>query len=74
MADLNLNEIHDFMITIAKEAGERIVAAKPTTSESGSKKNCTQHLSSLSPILTPEPTFLRPQTPPFQTTPILTQL
>jgi hypothetical protein len=40
MADLNLQEIHDFMISIAKQAGERIVAAKPTTEGAGSKKNC----------------------------------
>ena len=44
MADLNLKEIHDFMVSIVQEAGERIVAAKPTTSESGSKKNCTQRI------------------------------
>jgi myo-inositol-1(or 4)-monophosphatase len=40
MADLNLQEIHDFMISIAKQAGERIVSAKPTTDTAGSKKNC----------------------------------
>jgi hypothetical protein len=40
MADLNLREIHDFMITIAKQAGARITSAKPSTSSSGSKKNC----------------------------------
>jgi myo-inositol-1(or 4)-monophosphatase len=43
MADLNLQEIHDFMISIAKQAGERIVAAKPTTEGAGNKKNCTNH-------------------------------
>jgi myo-inositol-1(or 4)-monophosphatase len=41
MADVNLQEVHDFMISIAKQAGERIVSAKPTTQGSGSKKNCT---------------------------------
>jgi hypothetical protein len=40
MADLNLQEIHDFMISIAKQAGERIVSATPTTEAAGSKKNC----------------------------------
>jgi len=42
MADSNpnLREIHDFMIAIAKKAGERIVSATPTTAASGSKKNC----------------------------------
>jgi myo-inositol-1(or 4)-monophosphatase len=39
MGNLNLQEIHDFMISIAKQAGERIVAAKPTEG-AGSKKNC----------------------------------
>lgn len=46
MADLNLQEIHDFMISIAKQAGERIVSAKPTTDSAGSKKNC-KHTSTL---------------------------
>jgi myo-inositol-1(or 4)-monophosphatase len=41
MADLNLQEIHDFMVSIAKQAGERIVSAKPSTGAAGSKKNCT---------------------------------
>ncbi|CAN9079224.1 unnamed protein product [Alternaria alternata] len=39
MAGVNLQEVHDFMISIAKQAGERIVSAKPTTQGSGSKKN-----------------------------------
>ncbi|KAL6706611.1 hypothetical protein ACN47E_005367 [Coniothyrium glycines] len=39
MADINLQEIHDFMISIAKQAGTRIVSATPTTSAAGSKKN-----------------------------------
>ncbi|KAL5114434.1 hypothetical protein ACEQ8H_007689 [Pleosporales sp. CAS-2024a] len=39
MADINLQEIHDFMISIAKKAGERIVAAKPSTENAGNKKN-----------------------------------
>jgi myo-inositol-1(or 4)-monophosphatase len=43
MADLNLQEIHDFMISIAKKAGERIVSAEPTTDTAGSKKNCKHH-------------------------------
>lgn len=44
MADFNLQEVHDFMISIAKQAGERIVAAKPTTEGAGNKKNCKNHL------------------------------
>ncbi|OCK83289.1 inositol monophosphatase [Lepidopterella palustris CBS 459.81] len=39
MADLDLQEIHDFLISIAQEAGEMITAAYPTTSASGTKKN-----------------------------------
>lgn len=41
MADLNLQEIHDFMISIARKAGEMITSAHPTTEQAGSKKNCT---------------------------------
>jgi len=40
MADINLQEIHDFMVEIAKKVGERITSAKPTTGAAGSKKNC----------------------------------
>ena len=42
MADVepNLQEIHDFLISIARKAGEMITGAKPTTASSGSKKNC----------------------------------
>ncbi|KAI4923019.1 hypothetical protein J4E90_001455 [Alternaria incomplexa] len=39
MANVNLKEVHDFMITIAKQAGSRITSATPTTQGSGSKKN-----------------------------------
>jgi myo-inositol-1(or 4)-monophosphatase len=44
MAALDLQGIHDFMISIAKQAGERIVAAKPTTDAAGNKKNCNLSL------------------------------
>jgi hypothetical protein len=40
MADLNLQEIHDFMIEVARKAADRITSATPTTDSSGSKKNC----------------------------------
>jgi myo-inositol-1(or 4)-monophosphatase len=40
MADINLQEVHDFMIEIARKVGERITSAKPTTGAAGSKKNC----------------------------------
>lgn len=39
--DPNLQEIHDFLIEIAHRAGEVILAARPTTEASGTKKNCT---------------------------------
>ncbi|KAI9847436.1 MAG: hypothetical protein M1838_000879 [Thelocarpon superellum] len=35
----DLQEIHDFLISIAQKAGEMITAANPTTASSGSKKN-----------------------------------
>ncbi|PNS17197.1 Inositol monophosphatase 2 [Sphaceloma murrayae] len=39
MSDINLQEVHDFLISIAKKAGGMITAARPNTSISGSKKN-----------------------------------
>ena len=39
MADINLQEIHDFLISISKTAGDMILDAKPTTAKLGSKKN-----------------------------------
>lgn len=39
MADINLQEIHDFLISIAKKAGDMITSARPSTAVSGSKKN-----------------------------------
>jgi len=41
MAEIDLREIHDSLIAIAKQAGERIVSATPSTDATGSKKNCT---------------------------------
>ncbi|KAF3938815.1 Inositol-1-monophosphatase [Dactylella cylindrospora] len=41
MSDINLQEVHDFFITIAKKAGEMILTAGPAASASGSKKNST---------------------------------
>jgi hypothetical protein len=41
MADINLQEVHDFMIEIARKVGERITSATPSTGAAGSKKNCT---------------------------------
>jgi hypothetical protein len=40
MDDAKLREIHDSLIQIAFESGEKILAATPTTEHAGSKKNC----------------------------------
>ena len=39
-AEHNLQQIHDDLIAIAKEAGEMMLAARPSAITSGSKKNC----------------------------------
>ncbi|TKA74510.1 hypothetical protein B0A49_05616 [Cryomyces minteri] len=39
MAEPNLQEVHDFLVLIAKRAGQMITSANPTTAGSGSKKN-----------------------------------
>ncbi|KAF1348699.1 inositol monophosphatase [Delphinella strobiligena] len=39
MSDIDLQEVHDFLITVAKKAGEMITSARPKKSESGEKKN-----------------------------------
>jgi hypothetical protein len=39
-----LRAIHDLLIVTAKKAGEMITSAKPSTGDTGSKKNCeTKH-------------------------------
>jgi myo-inositol-1(or 4)-monophosphatase len=43
MADINLQEIHDFLVEIASKAGAMITSAKPSTGAAGSKKNCKYH-------------------------------
>jgi myo-inositol-1(or 4)-monophosphatase len=35
-----LEEIKDFLVGVAHEAGDMIVSAHPSTGSSGSKKNC----------------------------------
>jgi len=55
MADLNLQEIHDFMVEVARKAADRITSATPTTDTSGSKKNC-KHCATDHDINTPPPT------------------
>ncbi|KAK8195039.1 uncharacterized protein BKA78DRAFT_308927 [Phyllosticta capitalensis] len=39
MAEPNLQEIHDFLISVAKKAGEMITTARPSTTQTGEKKN-----------------------------------
>ncbi|KAK4993659.1 hypothetical protein LTR50_000270 [Elasticomyces elasticus] len=39
MAEIDLQEVHDFLIGIAKKAGEMITSARPSTALSGSKMN-----------------------------------
>ncbi|WPH02037.1 Hypothetical protein R9X50_00489200 [Acrodontium crateriforme] len=39
MSTVNLQEVHDFLIKIAHQAGEMITSAKPTAAGSGTKKN-----------------------------------
>ncbi|KAL7627534.1 hypothetical protein AAE478_001727 [Parahypoxylon ruwenzoriense] len=41
MADLNLQEIHDTLVTVAHEAGRMILSANPTDIEKGTKLNST---------------------------------
>jgi myo-inositol-1(or 4)-monophosphatase len=40
MDESKLKEIHDFFIKIARQAGDVIVSAKPSTETAGNKKNC----------------------------------
>lgn len=39
MSDINLQEMHDFLVDVAKQAGEVITAARPSTTAAGEKKN-----------------------------------
>lgn len=41
MASPDLNEIHDFLISLAFRAGDIINNALPETNDTGSKKNST---------------------------------
>ncbi|KAI4213193.1 MAG: hypothetical protein LQ351_004139 [Letrouitia transgressa] len=60
MTDPNLQEIHDFLIGLAKRAGSMITSANPSTV--GTKKNCSVNpvlgQSATSGRLTPAPTFV----------------
>ncbi len=39
MSTINLQEVHDFLVTIAHRAGEMITSAKPRQTDAGQKKN-----------------------------------
>lgn len=38
--DLDLQEVHDFLVKLALEAGQAIASANPNTLDSDTKKNC----------------------------------
>lgn len=40
MADIDLQDIHDTLISIAYKAGEMITSAHPSTAGTDLKKNC----------------------------------
>jgi myo-inositol-1(or 4)-monophosphatase len=46
MADLDLQNIYDLLISIAHEAGRMIMGATPSQLSSGTKKNCTNYFAS----------------------------
>ena len=39
MSDINLQEVHDFLIEVAYKAGKMITKATPSAADAGSKKN-----------------------------------
>lgn len=48
---INLQEIHDFLIDIARRAGEMMLASVPIVNSVGSKKNCEQlHIKYIFPV------------------------
>lgn len=44
MTEHNLQEIHDYMISVAEKAGDMITSAKPAGSNVDLKKNCRSAL------------------------------
>lgn len=40
MADINLQDVHDTMLSVAFEAGRMILAANPSDMATGIKMNC----------------------------------
>ncbi|KAG9806881.1 hypothetical protein KCU77_g21635, partial [Aureobasidium melanogenum] len=39
MSDINLQEVHDYLVNVAKQAGHIITTARPSTAAAGEKKN-----------------------------------
>jgi len=39
MSDINLQEVHDYLVDVAKQAGRVVTAARPSTTAAGEKKN-----------------------------------
>jgi hypothetical protein len=39
MSDINLQEVHDYLVDVAKQAGHIITAARPSTTAAGEKLN-----------------------------------
>lgn len=60
MADVNLQEIHDTLLSIAFEAGRMIMAANPNDISTGTKLNCKLLLSGQKPPQAFPHTFLKP--------------
>jgi hypothetical protein len=51
---VDFKEIHDVLITVAKEAGAMIIGAKPDVEGAGFKKNCKAGCMCLEVVLTVE--------------------
>lgn len=60
MANLNLQEIHDVLISVAQEAGRMIMGATPSQLSSGTKKNCNLFVPSRQLTLTDISLLLKP--------------
>jgi myo-inositol-1(or 4)-monophosphatase len=39
MSDIDLQEVHDYLVDVAKQAGQIITAARPSTTAAGEKLN-----------------------------------
>ena len=39
MSDINLQEVHDYLVDVARQAGRVVTDARPSTTAAGEKKN-----------------------------------